>query len=70
MLNQVNLVGRLVKEASLHISENGKKSTFVTLAVPRSFKNINGEYETDLLIAYYGKTLQNQRLSIATKVTS
>jgi len=49
VLNQVNLVGRLVKEASLHISENGKKSTFVTLAVPRSFKNMNGEYETDFI---------------------
>lgn len=49
MLNQVVLVGRLVKKPELKESENGKKFSFITLAIPRSFKNINGEYDTDFI---------------------
>ena len=30
-------------------TENGKKVTTITLAVPRSYKNANGEYETDFI---------------------
>lgn len=49
MLNQVVLVGRLVKEAEiLNVSEDKKKLSIV-LAVPRSFKNSNGIYETDFI---------------------
>ena len=49
MLNQVVLVGRLVKNPELYESENNKKSSRVTIAIPRSFKNINGEYESDFI---------------------
>ena len=49
MLNQVVLVGRLVKDPELKETENGKKTTRITLAVPRSYKNINGEYDTDFI---------------------
>ena len=49
MLNQLILVGRLVKKPELRESENKKKYTYVTLAVPRSFKNVNGEYDTDFI---------------------
>lgn len=49
MLNQIVLVGRLVKTPELRITENGKKTSTITLAVPRNYKNINGEYETDFL---------------------
>lgn len=49
MLNQIVLVGRLVRKPELKESENGKKLTFITLAVPRSFKNMNGEYDTDFI---------------------
>ncbi len=49
MLNQVVLVGRLVKDPELRVTENGKKIATVTLAVPRNYKNINGEYDTDFL---------------------
>lgn len=49
MLNQLVLVGRLVKKPELRESENNKKYSFITLAVPRSFKNINGEYDTDFI---------------------
>lgn len=49
MLNQLVLVGRLVKKPELRESENAKKYTYITLAVPRSFKNMNGEYDTDFI---------------------
>lgn len=49
MLNQVVLVGRIVKTPELRVTENGKKTATVTLAVPRNFKNMNGEYDTDFL---------------------
>lgn len=29
--------------------ENNKKVSNITLAIPRSFKNMNGEYETDFI---------------------
>lgn len=49
MLNQVVLVGRLVKDPILRESENKKKMSYVTLAVPRCFKNAEGVYDTDFL---------------------
>ena len=49
MLNQVVLVGRIVKNPELRVTESGKKVTTVTLAVPRSYKNSTGEYDTDFL---------------------
>ncbi len=49
MLNQVVLVGRLVRDPELRETENGKKVTTITLAVPRSYKNVNGEYDTDFI---------------------
>lgn len=49
MINQIMLVGRLVKSPDLFITESGKKGTFITLAVGRPFKNQNGEYDTDFI---------------------
>ena len=49
MLNQVVMVGRLVKDPELKETENGKKVTRITLAVPRSYKNSDGEYDTDFV---------------------
>jgi len=49
MLNQTVIVGRLVKDPELNETESGKKVTNITLAVPRSYKNINGEYDTDFI---------------------
>lgn len=49
MLNQAVLVGRIVQNPELKETESGKKITRITLAVPRSFKNSNGEYETDFI---------------------
>ena len=49
MLNQIVLVGRLVKKPELRKSGNSKDYAYITLAVPRSFKNANGEYDTDFI---------------------
>ena len=49
MLNQLVLVGRIVRKPELREAENTKKYSFITLAVPRSFKNVNGEYDTDFI---------------------
>lgn len=48
MLNQIILVGRLVKEVELE-KEGDKNVAIMTLAVPRSYKNENGEYDTDFV---------------------
>lgn len=49
MLNQIVLVGRLVDTPELKETENGKKVSNITLAVPRSYKNADGDYDTDFI---------------------
>ena len=49
MLNQIVLVGRLVQDPKIKELENGRKVCNITLAIPRSYKNSNGEYETDFI---------------------
>ena len=49
MLNQVVLVGRLVKDGEVRTGENDFKYSFITLAIPRSYKNHDGIYETDFV---------------------
>lgn len=49
MLNQTVLVGRLTSDPKVHELEGGNKVASITLAVPRSYKNTNGEYDTDFI---------------------
>lgn len=49
MLNQVGLVGRLTSDPEINEVENGRKVTTITLAVQRSYKNIDGIYDTDFI---------------------
>jgi len=50
MLNQVVCVGRITKDLEKEFERDSEnKIVNMTLAVPRSFKNENGEYDTDLL---------------------
>lgn len=49
MLNQVVLVGRLTNDIEVKELEDGKKVTNMTLAIPRSFKNSDGAYDTDFV---------------------
>lgn len=49
MLNQSIIVGRLVSDPELRKTENGNKVANVLLAVPRCYRNAEGEYETDFI---------------------
>ena len=49
MLNQVIIVGRLVSKPIVEENENGRKVSEITIAVPRSFKNDEGIYDTDFI---------------------
>ena len=49
MLNQIVLVGRLVQDPEIKELENGNKVSYITLAIPRSYKNSDGIYETDFI---------------------
>lgn len=49
MLNQIVLVGRLVQDPETKELENGIKTSHITLAVPRNYKNSDGIYETDFI---------------------
>ena len=48
-MNQMIIVGRLTKDPELKELENGTKVSNITLAVPRSYKNAEGEYVTDFV---------------------
>ena len=49
MLNQVVIIGRLVEKPIIEENENEKKVCNITLAVPRSYKNAEGIYDTDFI---------------------
>ena len=49
MLNQIVLVGRLTRNISVHKAESGNKVATLCLAIPRSFKNSDGTYDTDFI---------------------
>lgn len=49
MLNQIVLVGRLASDPEIYETESGKTVVRLVLAVPRAYKNSEGEYETDFI---------------------
>lgn len=49
MLNEVVLAGRLAETPEIMENQDGGKFTLVNLAVSRSNKNEDGEYETDFI---------------------
>ena len=60
MLNQVILVGRLVKDIELKNGENEGKYAILELAIPRSFKNSEGCYDTDFVkVKTFGNVAEN-----------
>ena len=48
MLNQIVLVGRISNDIEIKEVEN-KKVGVITLSIPRSWKNSEGEYDTDYI---------------------
>ena len=69
MLNQAVLVGRIVYEPELRETDNGNKIANVTLAVPRTFKNQDGEYDKMYLSVQLpkGVELENKTMIEITK---
>lgn len=49
MLNQIIMVGRLTSDIEIEDTETGGKRANITLAIPRSFKNKDGAYDTDFI---------------------
>lgn len=57
MVNNVVLVGRLVRDVDLRQTSTGKMMTYFTLAVNRNFKNEQGEQAADFIgcVAFHKK---------------
>ena len=48
-MNNYTLIGRLVKDLEVKESENKKKYGYITVAVNRTYKNAEGNYDTDFI---------------------
>ena len=46
-MNKVILTGRLTKDGEVRTTQSGKEVYTNTIAIKRSYKNANGEYESD-----------------------
>ena len=59
MINQVVLVGRITEDPTIKENDKGKVSN-ICIAVPRSFKNSDGIYETDFFpVAIWNSIAEN-----------
>ena len=67
MLNQAVMVGRLVNDIEIKEMEDGKKITSITLAIPRSYKNADGEYDTDFVTCNLWNNLAEQTVNYCKK---
>lgn len=66
MINSVALSGRLTKEVKFQVTTSGVQVARFTLAVQRSFKDKNGEYQADFInvIGFKGTAqIANDRLN-------
>lgn len=67
MLNQVIIVGRLTSNIEIKERENGGKIAKMTLAVPRSFKNAEGAYDTDFVKCILWDSIANNTAEYCNK---
>lgn len=49
MNNLVYVIGRLTRNVEIEKTEDGRKYSTINIAVPRSYKNEDGIYETDFV---------------------
>ena len=60
MLNTVILQGRLTKDVELKQTSTGKEFAIVSMAVQRSYKNHEGNYDTDFFdVLFSGKQAES-----------
>lgn len=60
MLNILTIMGRLVSDPKIIETEDDRKACEITLAVPRSYKNIEGIYETDFIsVTLFAGVMEN-----------
>ena len=62
------MVGRLVKTPEVVEKDNNKKISHITIAVPRSFKDSNGEYQTDFLNVVLFDQVANEGFTILNNI--
>ena len=67
MLNNVIIVGRLVDDPVVKTLDNGLSVCNVVLAVTRSFKNPDGEYDTDFIRCSLWEGVANAMSDYCTK---
>ncbi|ANU22432.1 single-stranded DNA-binding protein [Planococcus donghaensis] len=59
-MNQVGIVGRLTKDPSMRVMNEGRIHTSFVVAVSRNYKNQKGETETDfVLCSTWGRPAHN-----------
>ena len=62
MMNRVMLIGRISDQGLEHGDER-----ILTLAVPRSYKNSEGEYDTDFINCHLSDTIASKVAECCTK---
>lgn len=60
MLNQLVLIGRLVDKPIVKETKDSRKVSYIKIAVPRNYKDVNSEYINDIIpITLYNGVAQN-----------
>lgn len=67
MLNQIIVVGRLVRDPKIKELNNDRKVATIVLAVHRSWKNSEGTYDTDFIPCTLWDTIANSTLEYCKK---
>lgn len=58
-MNKVQLTGRFVRDVEVNTTSSGTQVGRTSIAVTRSFKGANGEYESDFInLIFFGKTAE------------
>lgn len=65
MINHIVLVGRLTKKPELRYTHEGIAVSTITLAINRTFRNAEGEYDADFVnITLWRKMQKIQPLTV------
>lgn len=60
MVNTIMLIGRIVSDLEINETKENRNVKTITLAITRSYKNINGEYDIDFIpVKLFGSIAEN-----------